>query len=215
MTTNILNGVRQRAVPWAWAGLTLAGLVVALLVAFGVVAALQQWDLVGGAGVQPALRFDLALLLAVFGGLGMAAVVGTARLAFGRWAEVKALDVLLPVAGIAIAIAEELALHGWAQASIGFYDTDFVGATALFSLLVVLIAMAGFGIRVAPRGMAHPAVTAGACAAVLIAAIVASNLPSLRDGIGPHSWPLVITMGLSVAYVVVVAGVAIRSVAAR
>ena len=214
MTTNSLNGMRQRAIPWAWAGLTMVGLTIAFFVAAGIVIALRQAGALG-AGVEPALRLDLAVVLAAFGGLGLATVLASARVAFGRWAEIDAVDLLIPLVGIAIAIAEELALHEWATASIGHYDWDFVGGTAALSLLVVLVAIAGFGIRVAPRGSAHPAASAGGIAAVLLVVIVASNLPALRDGIGPHSWPLVIAIALAMAYVVVVAVVAVRRILAR
>jgi hypothetical protein len=214
MTTSTRAGIRQRAVPWAWAALTLVGLAIAFFTSIGIVIALIQFGALGGSGAEPALRLDLAVALAMFGALGLAIVLAAARVAFGRWAEVKAVDLLLPAVGITIAIAEELALHEWAEAS-SYYDWDFIGWTAALSLLVVLIAIAGFGIRIAPRGKAHPAVSAGAVAAGLVGVIVASNLPALRDGIGPHSWPLVIAIGLAVVYIAVVAAVATRKILAR
>jgi hypothetical protein len=96
-----------------WTGLTLTGLVAAFLVSF-VVATLParfSWE--------AAVRLDLAAWLILFGVLGMASVLAAARVAFGGWPQVRASDAAVAALGLAIAAAEEILLHEWAEGSVG------------------------------------------------------------------------------------------------
>lgn len=190
----------------AWALLTLVALPIAFLGAFGVAVVAISRSLVPN--IEEGVRIDLALWLVCFGALGMLGVLIAARLAFGRWLEVRAEHVAVAAVGIAVAIGVELTLHEWAEASIGFYDSDFVGWTAELSFSVVVLAIALFGLAVAPSGADTPPKLATRLAVVVVLFIVLSNLPVLKDGIGPNSWPLVTSIGLAGIYAIAAAIIA-------
>jgi hypothetical protein len=137
-----------------WAALTIVGLVVAFFAPFGIAATAGSWGLFPRPG--DGLRLDLALLLLLMATLGMLGVLAAARMAFGSWLEARPRHLVLPAAGIALAIGVELALHEWARLSIGSYDWDFIGWTAGLSFSVVLVAVAWFGVMVAPRWATAP-----------------------------------------------------------
>lgn len=184
-----------------WLILTAVGLLVAFWVAFGI------GTLPGRLGIDvatlgPGLRVDLALFLGLFGAFGLVAVLLAAQRVFGRRLALGASDLWLPCLGIGLAIAEELALHEWAEASLGSYDWDFVGWTAALSFILVLTAIASFGARIAPSGAARWPRVGVILGAGLVCLIVVSNVPAVRDGIGSNSWALVIAVGLSAAYAV-------------
>lgn len=184
-----------------WLAVTGVGLVTAFLLAFVIATIPGRLGIeVGTADMGP--RLDLALWLVLFGVFGMAVVRAAAQLAFGAMPPVTAGDLGLPAVGIGLAVVEELALHEWAESSLGYYDWDFIGWTAALSFLLVLIAIGWFAVRVAPPGAGRwprAALVIGAAVACLI---VASNLPALEDGIGPHSWPFVIAVSLSAVYAI-------------
>jgi hypothetical protein len=184
--------------PWTWAGLSLAGLVLAFLAAFGIAITLLSRGLMPDAATG--LRVDLALFLLLWGSFSIVGVLVAARLAFSRWLEWQARSLGLPALGIALAIAEELALHEWAEASIGFYDWDFIGWTAALSFCLVGLAVALFGISIAPRASGRPPAIAMKLAAALVLFVVLWNVPALLDGIGPHSWPIATLVGASGLY---------------
>jgi hypothetical protein len=186
----------QAARPWLWAALTVVGLVVGFLAAFVVAVTVISWGLFPDAG-QASLRLDLAGFLLLVGAFAIGAVLVAARVAFGGWLEARPRHLVLPAAGIALAIGIELALHEWARQSIGYYDWDFIGWTAGLSFSVVLVAVTWFGVTVAPRGATAPPRIGLGLSALLVLIIVLSNVPDLGDGIGPHSWPLAILVGLA------------------
>jgi hypothetical protein len=189
------------APPWVWAALTIVGLVAAFFAAFGVVAAVVSPALFPNAG-PGALRLDLAIFLELLGTFGMGAVLVAGRVAFGSWLGVRGRHLILPAAGIALAIGVELALHAWARLSIGYYDWDFIGWTAGLSFSVVLVAVAWFGVTVAPPFAQLPPRIGLVVGAALVVLIVLSNVPALGDGIGPKSMPLAILVGLSAGYAI-------------
>jgi hypothetical protein len=183
------------------------GVVGAFFLAFGIATLPGRFG-PGTEGFWSELRLDLALWLASFGILGMLAVWLS-----GRWLLVEPPVVrgalLVPGAGIAIAVAEELALHEWAETSLGYYDWDLVGPTAGLSFLLVLVSIGVFTERVAPAAAAGLVAIGVIVGAALVAMIVASNIPGLGDGIGSESWPAVIAIALAGFYAVV-AVVALR-----
>jgi hypothetical protein len=197
----------RAARPWLWAALTAVGLVVAFFAAFGAAISVVSRVMFPGAG-PGSLRLDLAGFLLLIGAFGMGAVLVAGRVAFGGWLDARPRHLVLPAAGIALAIGVELALHEWARVSIGYYDWDFIGWTAGLSFSIVLVAIAWFGLSVAPSGAAVPPRIGLGLSALLVVAIVLSNVPGLGDGIGPNSWPLAILVGLSALYAI---GAAITS----
>ena len=191
----------HRVRPWLWAALTIVGLVVALFAAFGVAISVVSRAVFPDA-VSSGLRLDLAGFFLLIGAFGIGAVLIAGRAAFGRWLEVRPRHLILPAAGIALAIGIELALHEWARLSIGYYDWDFIGWTAGLSFAVVLIAVAWFGVLVAPLGAGSPPRIGLGLSALLIFLVVLSNVPGLGDGIGPNSLPLAILVGSSAIYAI-------------
>ena len=187
--------------PWLWAALTIVGLVVAFLAAFGLAISVVSRGMFPDTG-PGSLRIDLAGFLLLIGAFEMGAVLAAGRVAFGSWLEARPRQLILPAAGIALAIGIELALHEWARSSIGYYDWDFIGWTAGLSFSVVFVAVAWFGSTVAPRGATTPPRIGLGLSAFLVVLIVVSNVPGLGDGIDPKGWPLAILVGLSAAYAI-------------
>jgi len=140
---------------WLWAALTIVGLVVAFLAAFGVTVTIVSWGLFADASAR-SLRLDLAGLLGLIGVFGMGAVLIAGRVALGTWLDVRPWHLIGPGAGIALAICVELALHEWARLSIGYYDWDFIGWTAGLSFSIVLVSVAWFAVAVAPPSADQP-----------------------------------------------------------
>ena len=196
----------SNARPWVWAALTVVGLVVAFLAAFGVAISVIARVVVPEAG-PGGLRLDLAGLLLTAGAFGMGAVLIAGRAAFGTWLEARPRHLPVPAAGIALAIGVELALHEWARLSIGYYDWSFIGWTAGLSFAVVLVAVAWFAVTVAPPGATAPPRVGLGLSALIVVSIVLSNVPGLGDGIGPNSLPLAFLVGAS-ALIAIVALVA-------
>lgn len=195
--------------PWLWAGLSLVAWFVSLFVAVPLAAP------VVGANPTETVRWDLAVLLGINGLLSMAAAFVIGRRIFGRGLTARAVDFVLPLIGLALAIAVELTLHEWARVHFGYYDWDFVGWTAGLSFMVVLCSLATFGVLVAPRGAVAPPLMGVGLAAMLVCLIVVSNVPGLRDGIDPESWPLAVGVGLSAMYVISCVVVGVRKATAR
>jgi len=191
----------HRPRPWIWAALTLVGLVVAVFAAFGVAISVVSRAVFPDA-VSAGLRLDLAGFVLLIGAFGMGAVLAAGRVAFGRWLEARPRHLILPAAGIALAIGIELALHEWARMSIGYYDSDFIGWSAGLSFAVVLVAVTWFGVLVAPPGASAPPRIGLGLSALLVILVVLSNVPGLGDGIGPNSLPLAILVGSSAIYAI-------------
>lgn len=160
-------------------------------------------SLVAGHGdpVEAGLRWDLAAFLVLNGLFSMVAAVGIGRLVFGRRLAVTATDLRLPVVGVLMATAVEIALHEWAEARFGHYDLELVWWTAGLGAMLVVTAVATFGVLIAPTGAAVAPRIAQTVGAVLVCLIVLSNASGLLDGIEPASWPLAILVGLSGLYV--------------
>ena len=185
--------------PWLWAALTIVGLVVAFLAAFGVTVTVASRGLFPDAGLG-SLRLDLAGFLLLIGAFGIGAVLVAGRVAFGSWLDARPRHLVLPAAGVTLAIGVELALHEWATLSFGYYDWDIIGLTAGLSFAVVLIAVAWFGALVAPPGADAPPRIGLGLSAIPVFLVVVSNVPGLGDGIGPNSWPLALLVGLAAIY---------------
>lgn len=189
--------------PWVWAGLSFLAWFGSLWVALPL-AGLIPPVIVNSGAPDGSLRWDLAVFLSINGSLSLAASIGIGRLIFGRRFRVAPLDFVVPAIGLALAIAIELALHGWAQARYSYYDWDFVRWTAGLSALVVVTAVATFGVLIAPSRSSIAPRTWQVVGASLVLLIVASNVPGLGDGIEPESWPLAVLIGLSALYVCLV-----------
>jgi hypothetical protein len=187
--------------PWLWAALTIVGLVVAFLAAFVVAVAVVARAIFPDAGAGT-LRLDLAGFLLLSGAFGIGAVLVAGRVAFGSWVDARPRHIVLPAIGVALAIGLELGLHEWARLSIGYYDWDFIGWTAVLSFAVVVMAVAWFGVLVAPPAAGAPPRIGLGLSAILVLLVVASNAPGLGDGIESRSMPLAILVGLAAMYAI-------------
>ncbi len=201
----------QATVLWA-CGLAIGG-AVAFLGAFGVLSVLGSWGLI--ASDSAAMRWDLAILLGVMGALGVAGVLAAGRLAFGTWPRPTVGQLLLPAAGVAIAMAVELALHEWARVHIGMYEFDHVMPTAILPWVTILAGLSAFAALIAPPGAAVPPLLGSWLAAGAAILITLSNAPGVMDGIELESWPLAILIGIAMAYAVGVAVAATQRAAKR
>jgi hypothetical protein len=179
----------------AWTALTVIGVIAAFLLSFAVATLPSRfgWDM--------SLRLDLASWLILFGLLGMAGAAIAARMAFGTWPGIVPADVTLPVLGLAIAAVEEILLHEWAESTALYYDWDLIGPTAGLSFALVFVAIAVFGMRIAPSGASAPPRIVAACAGLGVVAIVLSNLPDLADGIG-RGGPVATAIGVAGLYAI-------------
>lgn len=149
----------------------------------------------------------------VWGGLGALGVVIAARFAFGFWPRLSRAGVALGATGIGLSAAVHVVLQRWADVRFGYFEPDFIGLTAgLFAVLVGL-AVAAFGVFVAPRHATVWPVIATLAGAVMTLGIIAANLPGLRDGIEPQSSSLAIWIGLSGLYALVATGLALGRLA--
>jgi hypothetical protein len=188
---------------WVWAALSF----IAWLATYGLalpLAGVFSPDLAG-------LRWDLAIVHVVNGIVSLALVYWIGRGLIGPAGVRFHLGALvLPGIAIGLAAAVDLALHAWAVARFGYFDSDLIWWTAGLSSLVMLAGLALFGIGVAHGRAAVPP----ACAAVLLAAGILlvgwSNVPGLADGLPAESWPLAIAVGLSAVYAIVAGAIGAR-----
>jgi hypothetical protein len=183
----------------SWAGLSLGAFVAAAFVSLPVATGF------GGVLQVP----DTAAVTVTWGCLAIGSVLGAGRFTFGRWLPVNVAALFVAAIGIGLAVGVDTTLRDWATARLGYYDPDQVWWSAgLFAALIGL-ATATFGVLVAPRGFAWwPAAFALAGAAGVLF-VVLSNVPGLRDGIDPDSWPLAIWIGLGGTYALAAGALAV------
>lgn len=187
---------------------------IAFTAAFGIASTLLSRDLLPGSS-DTSLRWDLAVLNATMGLLGLVTVLGVARAVFGHWPRVKAWHVVIPIVGFVISISQELVLHEWAQVHIGQYEFDHVAPTAVLSWTTIIVAVSAFASVIAPPGASLPPIVGLWAASGGVILITLMNAPGLRDGIEPESWALAILIGASAVYAIVTIAVVARVVRRR
>ena len=187
-----------------WSGLSLLVFVGGLFATVAVVGFLE-----GTLGLDHGL--GLALWPLVWGAIALPGVVLAANLVFTIGPTVRRRTLLLPLIGIALAAVTEVLLYEWSVDRYGWFDPEYIRATAgLFAVLVGL-ATATFAVLIAPpRAAAWPAGVALICAAGVLVVFLA-NVPGLADGIAATSLPLAAAMGAVGAYALVCGAVAARS----
>ena len=161
------------------------------------------------------LRWDLALVLAVNGAASLAGVWFLGRAIVRRPLPRPGIGLAVPVVGMALAIAVELALHAWAEARFGYYDRELIGLTAGLSPMLILTAVASFGALIAPGGAIAPPLVGLVLAVGGVLVIFVSNAPGLADGIEPESWALATLIGGAAAYAVGAAASSVRRARGR
>lgn len=191
-----------------WAALSFVFFVAALLAVLPFTAAAKLvWD-------TPHL-VEIAAWSPIWGVLSVLGVLVAARLALGARLRPSPVAIGVAAFGIGLSAVLNVVLLQWETTRFGYIEPELVGLTAgLFAVLIGL-AVAAFGVLIAPRRLIGWPLAAFALGFVLVAIIVLSNIPGLDNGIGPESWPLAICVGLSGLYAVVTAGLVIRRVFER
>jgi hypothetical protein len=194
------------AAAWVWAFLS----IVWWFASFALALPLATFVPDGGA-----LRLDLALVLLVNGAVSLVGVWLLGRALLRRALRRPGAGLVVPVIGIGLAIAVELALHAWAEARFGYYDSELVWWTGGLSPTLILTALAVFGVLVAPPAAVAPPLLGLGLAAAGVLFIFVSNVPGLRDGIDPGSLPLASLVGISAVYAVAAAVIGARRALGR
>jgi hypothetical protein len=191
----------------AWAGL-LWGLL--SLVGFVVSGSMLAWPiepLESLIGLSHVAALGLWAVITVLGG-GLAAL-GSARLVFGRWPRLGLSDLVLLLSGALVSAIQIAVQAQWTMARFGYNDPSLVGPTYLLFLVVAGVAVAGFGVRLAPRSVLWSPLI-GVFFGVAVATSVAfSNIHGLADGLAPGSGLLMASMVVSLFYVAAVGSLSI------
>lgn len=141
-------------------------------------------------------------------GSGLVALAA-ARIVFGRWLDVRPAAWLLLIGGAIVSGALEVILARWTIAKFGMNESDLVGPMSVLFGVIAGVAVAGFGVLVAPRWAAWVPLVAVVAGAGIGAAIIVSNVPGLSDGLGPRSGPLAVVTVAAAIYFGVVAVVSV------
>jgi hypothetical protein len=134
----------------------------------------------------------------VIGG-GLVALAA-ARLVFGAWLEARADAWLLLLGGATMSAAQVGVLSDWTIARFGYNDAELVGPMALLFGVIAGVAVAGFGVLVAPRRAAWAPFLAVAGGVALGLWIIASNAPGLSDGLALNSGTLALVAVAAATY---------------
>jgi hypothetical protein len=110
---------------------------------------------------------------------------------------------VVALSGVLIAMLLELALEQWAAGRLIDLDPEYIGVTILVPGLLVAAAMACFAAIQAPTEVRPVVQCLGLGTAVILVAIVATNLPGALDGIKEGSRMLALLLATSVAYALV------------
>lgn len=116
--------------------------------------------------------------------------LGSARLVFGAWCIVRGAAWLVLLVGAGLCAAQLVVLTDWTIARFGYNESDFVGPSSVLWAVVAGLAVAGFGVQVAPRWAAWSPLVAYLVTAVIGVSILLTNVPGLSDGLGRDSGPL-------------------------
>lgn len=177
----------------AWGILSLSGFIASLLALVWLIGLMQLF------GMPHVAALGVCAFAWVLGS-GLLALAA-ARLAFGGWCEVRLGAWLVLLVGAFVSAGQIAVLADWTIARFGYSDPDFVGPTFLLFAVVAGVAVAAFGVQVAPRGAAWPPLLAALGGAALGAAIMLSNVPGLADGLGSDSVPLAGMMAAAAVYI--------------
>jgi len=187
----------------AWASLSVVFFVAALFAVLPVIAAMQLvWN-------APHLA-QMAAWGPAWGILAVGGVLLAAQVSLGAWLRPSPTAIGIATVGICLSSVVNVVLQQWEMTRFGITEPELVGPTAgLFAVLIGL-AVASFAALIAPRRVIGWPLAAVVLGFLGVATIVLSNLPGLRDGISPESWPLAIWAGISGLYALAATGLVIR-----
>ena len=195
-----------RLVSWIWVAASVAWLALALILAFGVVSWLPRllWP-----SFAPDHGIELAAFTATWGVVGMAGAAALARVLLGGVA-ILPRTALVACAGLVIAAALQVVLHDWAVGKLGYYEPDAIGPTVMLPLALTALAVALFGVAVAPRAFDLAPRVAVVGGGVIVLAIVALNVPGALDGIAARAIALAVVLASVPGYVLVSWAIVLR-----
>lgn len=191
---------------WIWAAGTVACLVPGAFLALGLLAMVRiMWP-----GFVPGHGMELAAFIATWGVLGMGGAAALARLLLGEVAIRHRAPIVAAGIGLGIAAVLQVALHDWAVAKFVYYDPDHMGPTVLLPLCLAPVAVALFGIAIAPQAVDLAPRLSVVTGGLLALVIVVLNIPAGVDGIAPRAVPLAIALAVSSVWVVGACWIAAR-----
>lgn len=192
---------RLPVAPWvralAWGLVSLFGFVGVLLALMPPVGQFEQLGVPHGMALG---IWALAWVLVT----GMLALLA-ARIAFGSWPPVLLGGWLVLLVGAVVSAANLWVLVEWSIARYGASDPDYIGPTTGLFAAVAAMAVAGFGVQVAPRWAVWAPMLAVAGGMVLAISILLKNVPGLADGLARDSGPLAVVTVAAALYVGAVA----------
>jgi hypothetical protein len=191
-----------------WGLLSLVGFVVS-----GYAGLLPSSSLEGLIGLPHISALGLWAILTTVGG-GLLAL-GAARLVFGAWPRVPRGAWLVLAAGAGVSAAQIVVQAAWSLARFGTVDPQLVGPTYLFFLVDAGVAIAGFGVLVAPRRAIWSPVVAVFAGVLLAIALAFANVHGLADGLAAGSELLLGAMVISALYIAAIGTLALVRLWAR
>jgi hypothetical protein len=189
---------RRSLAPWqlalAWGILSFLGFVATVSVLVWPVGQLQSVGVLSHPESLGVWAFSWVI------GSGLIALAA-ARVVFGRWLDVRPPAWLLLVGGATVSAAVVVVLSQWTIAKFGMNESDLVGPMSLLFGFIAAVAVAGFGVQVAPRGAAWAPLVAVLGGVLIGISIILSNVPGLSDGLGPNSGPLAVVTVVAAVYI--------------
>jgi hypothetical protein len=184
--------------PWmlalAWGILSFGGFVGAVSALVWLVGQLQQI-----VGLPHPVNLGIWAFAWVMSSGALALVA--ARLVFRGWLAVRPAAWLLLLSGAVVSAATVTILADWMIAKFGMNDSDMAGPMSMLFGVIAGVAVAGFGVQVAPRWAAWSPLVAVVGGAAIGLAIILSNVPGLADGLGQHSGPLAVVTVAAAVYI--------------
>ena len=119
------------------------------------------------------------------------------------------LTLLCAAGGVVIAALVWITLRQWAVAKFGYLEPDLIGVTLLVppGLVAIGVVLVGTLLSGSPGTLARLGVLAGS---LVVLAMVATNLPSMVDGIASRAMPLATALAVSSVWVVAACWIAVR-----
>jgi hypothetical protein len=193
-------------VGWVWAAGSAAWLVSALLLALAILGMVRMlWP-----AFVPDHGMELAAFVVAWCFLGMAGAAALARLLLGEVTIRHRAALIAAIAGMVVAATLQFALHGWAVDKFGLFDPEYIGWTILLPFGLVAVAVALFGVSLAPRAFDQAPRTSVVIGGLLALAAASLNLPGAADGIAPRAIPLAVALVASSLWVVGACWIAVR-----
>ena len=178
----------------AWGILSFLGFIATLTALVWPIGQLQQVGLLSHPSSLGVWAFSWVL------GSGLIALAA-ARLVFGHWLGVRPAAWLLLIVGAIMSGASAVILAQWTIAKFGINEPELAGPMSLLFAVIASVAVAGFGVQVAPRWAAWAPMLGFVGGGAMGVSIILSNVPGLSDGLGTNSVPLAVVTVAAATYI--------------